>query len=243
MSDKKVAVIGAGLSGLSAAIALQDAGCEVEVFESSDRVGGRVATDIIDGYRLDRGFQLINSRYPELIRLGVIQELDFVTASRSIDISLGTKTVSLGDPRLHPFSALSSETGSIFTKISFLKYLTTKAETGLSVEDELKEYGALYQRVLKPFFFGEKRRQLRAFDVAARHAHHIFQRRIGKQDMTIGANHRNQGGQQIKGMKALAWRGHRVFGLHGFTSLGWHSNEPALAASQPYRLRCVGSRL
>ena len=154
VSDKKVAVIGAGLSGLSAAIALQDAGCEVEVFESSDRVGGRVATDIIDGYRLDRGFQLINSRYPELIRLGVIQELDFVTASRSIDISLGTKTVSLGDPRLHPFSALSSETGSIFTKISFLKYLTKKAETGLSVEDELKDYGALYQRVLKPFLSG-----------------------------------------------------------------------------------------
>ena len=154
VSDKKVAVIGAGLSGLSAAIALQDAGCEVEVFESSDRVGGRVATDIIDGYRLDRGFQLINSRYPELIRLGVIQELDFVTASRSIDISLGTKTVSLGDPRLHPFSALSSETGSIFTKISFLKYLTKKAETGLSVEDELKDYGTLYQRVLKPFLSG-----------------------------------------------------------------------------------------
>ena len=154
VSDKKVAVIGAGLSGLSAAIALQDAGCDVEVFESSDRVGGRVATDIIDGYRLDRGFQLINSRYPELIRLGVIQELDFVTASRSIDISLGTKTVSLGDPRLHPFSALSSETGSIFTKISFLKYLTKKAETGLSVEDELKDYGALYQRVLKPFLSG-----------------------------------------------------------------------------------------
>ncbi len=154
VSDKKVAVIGAGLSGLSAAITLQDAGCEVEVFESSDRVGGRVATDIIDGYRLDRGFQLINSRYPELVRLDVVQELDFVTASRSIDISLGTKRVSLGDPRLHPFSALSSETGSIFTKISFLKYLTTKAETGLSVEDELKEYGALYQRVLKPFLSG-----------------------------------------------------------------------------------------
>ena len=154
VSDKKVAVIGAGLSGLSAAITLQDAGCEVEVFESSDRVGGRVATDIIDGYRLDRGFQLINSRYPELIRLGVIQELDFVTASRSIDISLGTKTVSLGDPRLHPFSALSPETGSIFTKISCLKYLTKKAETGLSVEDELKDYGTLYQRVLKPFLSG-----------------------------------------------------------------------------------------
>ena len=154
VSDKKVAVIGAGLSGLSAAITLQDAGCDVEFFESSDRVGGRVATDIIDGYRLDRGFQLINSRYPELVRLDVVQELDFVTASRSIDISLGAKKASLGDPRNHPFSAFKPETGSIFTKISFLKYLSTKAETGLSVEDELKKYGALYQRVLKSFLSG-----------------------------------------------------------------------------------------
>jgi protoporphyrinogen oxidase len=154
VSDKKVAIIGAGLAGLSAAINLQDAGCEVEIFESSDRVGGRVATDVIDGYRLDRGFQLINARYPELIRLEVMQELDFVTASRSIDISLGSKKVSLGDPRLHPFSAFNSETGGIFTKLSFLKYLTSKAESGLSVEDELKGYGNLYQRVLKPFLSG-----------------------------------------------------------------------------------------
>ena len=154
VSDKKVAIIGAGLAGLSAAINLQDAGCEVEIFESSDRVGGRVATDVIDGYRLDRGFQLINARYPELVRLGVMQELDFVTASRSIDISLGSKKVSLGDPRRHPFSAFNSETGSIFTKLSFLKYLTSKAESGLSVEDELKVYGNLYQRVLKPFLSG-----------------------------------------------------------------------------------------
>ncbi|MSX50290.1 MAG: NAD(P)-binding protein, partial [Actinobacteria bacterium] len=151
MSDKKVAIIGAGLAGLSAAITLQEAGCEVEVFESSDRVGGRVATDVIDGYRLDRGFQLINARYPELIRLGIIAELDFTEASRSIEISLGQSHISLGDPRLHPFSALNSETGSIFTKLGFLSYLAGTSKAGLSVEDELAQYGNLYTRVLKPF--------------------------------------------------------------------------------------------
>ena len=102
VSGKSVAVIGAGLAGLSAAITLQDAGCDVEVFESSDRVGGRVATDIIDGYRLDRGFQLINARYPELVRLGIVAELEFIVASQTIDIALGTSQISLGDPRRHP---------------------------------------------------------------------------------------------------------------------------------------------
>lgn len=154
VSDKKVAIIGAGLAGISAAITLQDAGCEVEVFESSDRVGGRVATDLIDGYRLDRGFQLINARYPELIRLNVIGDIDFVEASKTIDIALGDRTVALGDPRNHLFSAFNSQTGSVFTKISFLKYLASSASSGNSVEDELLPYGRLYSRVLKPFLSG-----------------------------------------------------------------------------------------
>ena len=154
MSDKKVAIIGAGLAGLSAAITLQDAGCDVEIFESSDRVGGRVATDVIDGYRLDRGFQLINARYPELLRLNVISELDFTYASRSIDISLDEQIVSLGDPRTNPFSAFNSATGSIFTKLNFVSYLFSSSVSGKSVEDELNRFGNLYRRVLKPFLSG-----------------------------------------------------------------------------------------
>ena len=154
MSDKKVAIIGAGLAGLSAAITMQDAGCEVEIFESSDRVGGRVATDVIDGYRLDRGFQLINARYPELLRLNVISELDFTYASRSIDISLDEHIVSLGDPRTNPFSAFNSATGSIFTKLNFMSYLFSSSVSGKSVEDELNRFGTLYRRVLKPFLSG-----------------------------------------------------------------------------------------
>jgi protoporphyrinogen oxidase len=154
VSDKKVAIIGAGLAGLGAAITLQEAGCDVEVFESSDRAGGRVATDVIDGYRLDRGFQLINARYPELVRLGIIDELDFIEASRSIDIALGSSRISLGDPRSHPFSAFNPATGSILTKLRFLSYLTSTSKPGLSVEDELLKYGNLYTRVLKPFLSG-----------------------------------------------------------------------------------------
>ena len=70
MSSKSdVLVVGAGLAGLSAAIHLQNAGRSVTVIESSDRAGGRVTSDHIDGYICDRGFQLINSKYPALIEL------------------------------------------------------------------------------------------------------------------------------------------------------------------------------
>ncbi len=154
VSDKKVAIIGAGLAGISAAITLQEAGCEVEVFESSDRAGGRVASDIIDGFTLDRGFQLINARYPELIRLKVFPEVSFIVASRAIDISIDSKIMVLGDPRSHPLSAFNPVTGSIFSKLGFLTYLLSKSDSRSSVEEELQRYGALYNCVLKPFLTG-----------------------------------------------------------------------------------------
>ena len=51
-----VLIVGAGLAGLNAAIQLQAAGRSVTVIEASDRAGGRVASDHIDGYIFDRGF-------------------------------------------------------------------------------------------------------------------------------------------------------------------------------------------
>ncbi|OLT39610.1 hypothetical protein BJF86_07065 [Serinicoccus sp. CNJ-927] len=59
-----VVVVGAGLAGLTCARTLQDAGVEVRVLEAADAVGGRVRTDEVDGFLLDRGFQLLNPAYP-----------------------------------------------------------------------------------------------------------------------------------------------------------------------------------
>lgn len=57
--------MGAGLAGLNAAHHLADAGLEVMVVEADDRVGGRIQTDEVDGFLLDRGFQMYNPSYPE----------------------------------------------------------------------------------------------------------------------------------------------------------------------------------
>jgi phytoene dehydrogenase-like protein len=65
MSNNRVIVIGAGLAGLCAARYLSRNGVDCTVLEASDGVGGRVRTDIVDGYRLDRGFQVLLTAYPE----------------------------------------------------------------------------------------------------------------------------------------------------------------------------------
>ena len=61
MDVNDVAVIGAGVAGLTCARALEESGKQVRVLERSARVGGRVGTDVIDGYRCDRGFQWLNA--------------------------------------------------------------------------------------------------------------------------------------------------------------------------------------
>ncbi|MEE1755176.1 NAD(P)/FAD-dependent oxidoreductase [Streptomyces sp. SP18CS02] len=63
-----VVIVGAGIAGLSAAHQLISAGVTVSVLEAAPHVGGRMATEHIDGFRLDRIGQLLNTSYPELRR-------------------------------------------------------------------------------------------------------------------------------------------------------------------------------
>ncbi|MGW1274955.1 NAD(P)-binding protein, partial [Streptomyces sp. NPDC002491] len=61
-----VVVVGAGVSGLSAAHRLTSAGVRTVVLEAAPCVGGRMATEKVDGFRLDRIGQLLSTAYPEL---------------------------------------------------------------------------------------------------------------------------------------------------------------------------------
>jgi len=62
--EAKIYIIGAGVSGLIAARVLEDNGFSPTILEASERVGGRVKTDIVDGYQLDHGFQVLLTAYP-----------------------------------------------------------------------------------------------------------------------------------------------------------------------------------
>ena len=149
-------VIGGGLAGLSAALTVQEAGESVELYEASDDLGGRLRSDFIDGFILDRGFQLINAGYPELKRLDVTSEIDFCKSSRRVDVVTPFGVTTIGDPRLHPIEALRSPLGSFREKISVLNFLGAKPNGEISLRDALVASGSgnFYENLLMPFLRG-----------------------------------------------------------------------------------------
>ncbi len=72
----EVIIVGGGLAGLAATITLQNAGIDCLLLEATDRVGGRVKTDFVDGFLLDRGFQILLTDYPEAKQWFDYDELD-----------------------------------------------------------------------------------------------------------------------------------------------------------------------
>ena len=81
-SSADVVVVGAGLAGLTAARVLEQNGIATVLLEASDGVGGRVRTDEVDGFLLDRGFQVLLTAYPELKTQVNMAALEELTSSR-----------------------------------------------------------------------------------------------------------------------------------------------------------------
>jgi phytoene dehydrogenase-like protein len=64
-----VLIVGSGLAGLCCARSLQEKNVSFQILEASDGIGGRVRTDEVEGYLLDRGFQVLLTAYPEAKRV------------------------------------------------------------------------------------------------------------------------------------------------------------------------------
>ena len=94
-----VVVAGAGLAGLSAARALRAADLDVLLVEQSDTVGGRVRTDVVDGFLLDRGFQVLNTGYPELRRQVDLEGLHLRPFTKGALLHLDGTRHRVEDPR------------------------------------------------------------------------------------------------------------------------------------------------
>jgi protoporphyrinogen oxidase len=97
-SSKQVYVVGAGISGLIAALELEQAGFEPIILEKSDGVGGRVRTVEIEGYRLDIGFQVLLSTYPLVNKYLDMNALGLQKLASGAQILVNGNRYRIGDP-------------------------------------------------------------------------------------------------------------------------------------------------
>jgi len=132
-----VVVIGAGLAGMSCASHLHRAGSSVHVVEASDGVGGRVRSDIVDGFILDRGFQVVLTEYPELHRQLDVSALDLQLFSPGAAVWLNGKAHVVSDPFREPLSTVSTVTAPIGSVIDKTRIALLRLRLGRRTSPQL----------------------------------------------------------------------------------------------------------
>lgn len=168
-----IVIIGGGMAGLTCARYLQQAGRKSLILEAADAVGGRVRTDMHDGFRLDRGFQILLTSYPETRRLLDYDALD-LQAFRSGAIIRQEENNSgfteMSNPLKEPlgvFKALTAPVGSLADKMRLVELMrdvneVTRAEDFFKDDDTstlnyLQDYGWSQKMIVnffRPFFGG-----------------------------------------------------------------------------------------
>ncbi len=119
-----VIIVGAGLAGLSCAVKLAEAGRAITVLEASDRAGGRVRTDHIDGFTLDHGFQVLLTAYPACRDLLDYKQLELCHFSPGAMIRQNGGFSLLGDPWRRPLeipATVKNPVGSLSDKYQIAK--------------------------------------------------------------------------------------------------------------------------
>lgn len=169
MEEEKIYIIGAGLSGLIAALELEKSGFSPIILESSDRIGGRMKTDEVDGFLLDHGFQVLNTAYPEAKKYLDFQALNLKTFDPGAVIFEGKDSYIITDPMRNPLKIVGmafSKVGTFLDKVKMftltqeLKKKSNEAifkEPSLPTHQYLKDYGfsdQIINNFFKPFFRG-----------------------------------------------------------------------------------------
>lgn len=133
----KIGIIGAGLSGLTCGWYLKKNGINgITIFESSEKAGGKLKTDRIDGFQLDRGFQVLLPAYPETKKVLDYDKLQLQRFEKGSLICKNSRQIPFFDPE-NGFAALLKTVvygpGSFIDKLILLKLKFTLNR--LSVED------------------------------------------------------------------------------------------------------------
>lgn len=169
-----IVIIGAGVAGLTCANYLHQRGRDVLVLEASDGVGGRVRTDLVEGFRLDRGFQILLTAYPEAQRLLNYAALDLRRFRSGARIhhdegGAGERWMTLLNPFTEPLSivqTLTSPIGTLADKLRIVELIRHVqgmssdelfGQTATSTATYLRDYGfseQIIERFFRPFFGG-----------------------------------------------------------------------------------------
>jgi protoporphyrinogen oxidase len=168
-SEKKKYIIGAGISGLIAAIELEKSGYKPTIIEAADEVGGRVKTLNANGHDLDVGFQVLLDAYPMANKYLDLKALDLIRLESGAQIYADGKTYRIGDPLRNLgilLPTLIADIGTIGDKLKILRLnasLKNKSiETIFSSPEKttleyLKDFGfskRIISRFFRPFFAG-----------------------------------------------------------------------------------------
>ncbi len=167
--DYTIHIIGAGVAGLIAAQTLENQGFSPTIIEATDSVGGRVKTDIVEGYQLDHGFQVLLTSYHAAQKLLDYKALELQNFLPGAAIFNDGKENQIGDP-LRDFSLLFPTVFSTLIplkdKIKILQLnliLKVKELSAIFEEQEkttlqyLKDFGfsdQVISQFFKPFFSG-----------------------------------------------------------------------------------------
>ena len=143
---EKIHIIGAGISGLIAATVLEKNGFHPVIIEVTDRAGGRVKTDIVKGYQLDHGFQVLLTAYPAAQKYLDFEALDLQQFLPGASIFKNSKQKIIGDPIKDIsllFSTLFSGIGNFSDKLKILKLNSSLKEKSISAIFSDKEQSTL----------------------------------------------------------------------------------------------------
>ena len=159
MSSTKIdtLIIGAGLAGLTAARVLKLAGRKVKIIEASDGPGGRVRTDEVNGFLLDRGFQVFLTAYPEAKYFLDYKALDLKPFSPGSIILTNSGIDEIGDPLREASSlirTLKSPVGTLSDKFRLL--LLRLKLAGISIDEIFSKKETTTLEYLSAVGFGKK---------------------------------------------------------------------------------------
>ncbi len=157
MAEIDVLIVGGGLAGLACAAELMKRNKSFRVLEASSEVGGRVKTDLVDGFRLDRGFQVFLTAYPEAQNVLDYSSLNFKKFKSGALIRFGGEFCRISDVVRHPGDLpgnLFSKAASISDK---LKIASLRSEVAKLTIDEISQLKNVTTRQrLEAFGFSDR---------------------------------------------------------------------------------------